>query len=345
MKSETQVLPDISSLKDNFLIEHAWKALDLPGTPARLSKSPLREDKNPSFTIYDSGRRWKDWGTGDGGDAIDFIAKVLNVGNKDAIAAFRKMAGGEAPTTTASSTTTSKAKKTSPEEEERIRWKIAERVAVKSTLRLPTEVEMQIIADLRPKVSVRSVLHLTQDGHLKVGQWRNHPVFAIQFGDFFQIRRMDGEYFWPKDKGGKRELNMAESTPAFVCLRNNTPIGTRTIIAEGLIEILALIELEIRADDYRREHFPNSDYQPVAFAVASSAHSKINDVVLESLRCKSIRVVPDNDTAGHKAAQQWTDRLQAAGIHVDNRLMPIGKDLGDALPHMPDSACYHLLNF
>lgn len=345
MENETQVLPDLSLLKENFLIEDAWKALNLPGTPARVCKSPLREDKNPSFTIYDSGQRWKDWGTDDGGDVIDFIGKACNLSVKDAIAEFRKMAGGDAPTAaTTSSTTAPKVRKTNSEEDARRQHTLAERAAVKASLRLPTESEMQIIADLR-KVSLKPVFYMVEDGMLKVGQWQNRPVFAIQSGDFFQIRRMDGKPFWKTEKGEPKELNMAEPTPAFVGLRNNTPTGTRTIVAEGLIELLALIELEIRADDYRREHFPDSDYQPVAFAVAISAHSKINDVVLESLRCSSIRVIPDNDSAGHKAAQQWTERLHGAGIHIDNRLMPIGKDLGDALPYMPDSACYHLLQF
>ncbi len=226
-------------------------------------------------------------------------------------------------------------------DDEKKRRKAAERAAVKASLRLPTGPEMQIIADLR-KVSLKAVLYLAQDGLIKVGQWRNRPVFAITSEDFFQVRLMDGQRFW---EGGPKELNMAETTPAFIMTRNHNPVGTRMLVSEGLVELLALTELEIRADDYRREHFPDSDYQPVAFAVASSAGSKIDDNVLESMRCKSIRIIPDNDAAGHKATQQWTERIQAAGIHVDNLLMPVGKDLGEALPTMPASFAYNLLQF
>ncbi|MES2467023.1 MAG: toprim domain-containing protein [Verrucomicrobiota bacterium] len=226
-------------------------------------------------------------------------------------------------------------------DDEKSRRKAAERAAVMASLRLPTASEMEIIAELR-RVSIKAVLYLTQDGFLKVGQWRSGAVFAIQSGDFAQIRRMDGDRFW---EGGPKELNMAEPTPAFIVSRNSSPDGTRTIIAEGLVELLSLTELEIRAEEYRRTHFPDIEYQPVAFAVASSAGSKIDDIALESLRCKSIRIIPDNDPAGHKAAQHWTERILAAGIHIDNLLMPVGKDLGEALPAMPDAACYHLLQF
>ena len=342
---EPPKLPELSALKENFKIEDAWKALNLPGEPGRICKSPLREDRNPSFTIYDEGHRWKDWGTDDGGDVIDFIGKACNLSTKDTIAAFRKMTGGDTPTVTATpSTTAPKARKTSQEEEAKIRRTLDERAAVRASLRPPNEPEMQIIADLR-KVSLKTVFYLAEDGHLKVGIWQNRPVFAIQFGDFFQIRRMDGARFWETPKGGPKELNMAEPVPAFVGLMNNAPTGTRTIIAEGFVELLALIELEIRADNYRREHLPDSEYQPVAFAVASSAHSKMNDTALESLRCKSIRIIADNDDRGHKAAERWAGTLRAEGIPTDNRVMPIGKDLGDALPHMPNSACYSLLQF
>jgi hypothetical protein len=227
-----------------------------------------------------------------------------------------------------------------PADDEATRRKAAERAAVKASLRLPTEPEMQIIADLR-KVSVKAVFYLVQDGLLKVGQWQNRPVFAIQSGGFAQIRRMDGRDFWP----GAKVYNTAEPTPAFMGYLNKCPTGTRTMIAEGLVELLALIELEIRADDYRREHFPDREYQPVAFAVASSAHSKIDDIVMKSLRCKAIRIIADNDAKGFEAVERWTGTLQAAGIPTDNKIMPIGKDLGDALPQMPDSACYQLLQF
>jgi hypothetical protein len=61
----------------------------------RNAKSPFREERNPSFGIFENnGRwRWKDHGTGEGGDEVDFIAKLNNQSNAQAIATYCDLAG------------------------------------------------------------------------------------------------------------------------------------------------------------------------------------------------------------------------------------------------------------
>lgn len=44
--------------------------------PGKSCVSPFREDHHPSFSVFDDGRRWKDFGTGEQGDAVDFLAKA-----------------------------------------------------------------------------------------------------------------------------------------------------------------------------------------------------------------------------------------------------------------------------
>ena len=85
-------------------IEEARQRLPLPELMAKLglgdyakskSKSPFRDEKTPSFGIYNlEGRwRWKDHGTGEGGDEIDFLAKLGNKSNHDAMLAYSELAG------------------------------------------------------------------------------------------------------------------------------------------------------------------------------------------------------------------------------------------------------------
>jgi hypothetical protein len=85
-------------------IEEARQRLPLPDLMAKLglgdyakskSKSPFRDEKNASFGIYHTnGRwRWKDHGTGEGGDEIDFLAKLENKSNHDAMLAYAELAG------------------------------------------------------------------------------------------------------------------------------------------------------------------------------------------------------------------------------------------------------------
>lgn len=85
-------------------IEEARQRLPLPDLMAKLglgdhakskAKSPFRDEKNASFGIYNAnGRwRWKDHGTGEGGDEVDFIAKLENKSNHDAMLAYSELAG------------------------------------------------------------------------------------------------------------------------------------------------------------------------------------------------------------------------------------------------------------
>ena len=68
-------------------IADVWRLLGLQGEPPRRDKavrSPFRDDKHPSFSIYANGKQWKDHGTGEGGDAADFLAKAKNLSNSEA---------------------------------------------------------------------------------------------------------------------------------------------------------------------------------------------------------------------------------------------------------------------
>ena len=53
--------------------------------------SPFREEKIPSFHIYPDG--WKDYGTGEYGDSIDFVARLLNISPLEAARAIAREFG------------------------------------------------------------------------------------------------------------------------------------------------------------------------------------------------------------------------------------------------------------
>jgi hypothetical protein len=67
--------------------------LGLPGRPGKCYRSPFREDRNPSFSVYDDGRKWKDHATGEGGDAVDFLIRALNLSKEDARRKLIELAG------------------------------------------------------------------------------------------------------------------------------------------------------------------------------------------------------------------------------------------------------------
>src|SRR4249919_1423261 len=69
--------PTIEQIKLTYRIPAAWRDLDLDGEPGKSVCSPFRPDRNPSFSVHDDGRRWRDFGTNESGDVIDFVAHAL----------------------------------------------------------------------------------------------------------------------------------------------------------------------------------------------------------------------------------------------------------------------------
>ena len=73
-----------------------WQKLGLPGHVRDhcCVRSPLRDDdRTASFSIYASGRRFKDHGTGQGGDSFDFYQAVTRTDGKAAYWPFVELAG------------------------------------------------------------------------------------------------------------------------------------------------------------------------------------------------------------------------------------------------------------
>lgn len=86
---------DIAAIKSRWTISVVWRRLCLPGEPRHgLNLSPFREERSPSFSIYRDDMRWKDFGTGDGGDVIDFVQQALGC---DKATAVRWFGEGAAP--------------------------------------------------------------------------------------------------------------------------------------------------------------------------------------------------------------------------------------------------------
>jgi hypothetical protein len=98
MSGFNQALPmyrsELDAAKERLRIPELWHLLGCPGEPGRSCQAPYREDRKPSFSIYGGGLRWKDFATGEGGDAIDFLGKVVGVTNGEAVRQFLERANG-----------------------------------------------------------------------------------------------------------------------------------------------------------------------------------------------------------------------------------------------------------
>ncbi|MDB4412437.1 bifunctional DNA primase/polymerase [Akkermansiaceae bacterium] len=75
-KPKAPIQNDFDYLKEVYRIHDAWEDLELPGEPSESCQSPFRDDLNPSFSVFDAGRKWKDHGTDEQGDVFDFVQKA-----------------------------------------------------------------------------------------------------------------------------------------------------------------------------------------------------------------------------------------------------------------------------
>ena len=82
--------PSIEEIKARYTIADAWRDEGCPGEPGRSCKSPFRDDKHASFSVYDDGRKFKDHADDCGGDVLDFIAKARGCTPAEALAVARE---------------------------------------------------------------------------------------------------------------------------------------------------------------------------------------------------------------------------------------------------------------
>ena len=83
----------IREAKQIVTINSVWEVYNLPGKPGKSCKAPHRKDRSPSFSVYEDGRRFKDFGTGENGDVINFISLIKGIPEAQAYKDLFNLAG------------------------------------------------------------------------------------------------------------------------------------------------------------------------------------------------------------------------------------------------------------
>jgi hypothetical protein len=83
----------LDAAKSAVPISTAWRALGLPGEPALTCRSPLREERHPSFSLSPDGLLWHDFTTGEGGDVVSFVKRATACNDAEAIRRVLDLAG------------------------------------------------------------------------------------------------------------------------------------------------------------------------------------------------------------------------------------------------------------
>jgi hypothetical protein len=313
---------EITTAKDRLTIP-ALGAMLFPGwRPGKSCRSPFREDRNNSFSVYDYGRRWKDFAKEEKGDAIDFLARARGLSNDDAVNTFIVLAGGDTPTRI-----------------ETKRHEVRKPVQFPDDMRPGNHAELTLLAKLRnlnieaaALAGERGLLRFgtMQDGNSAITAW----IITDQDRRNGQARRLDG-LGWQSLPGTPKAKTLPGSQAAWPVGIGGARSFPYIALVEGGPDLIAALHFAWAED-------LESKVTPVAMLGASLT---IPDDALPLFKGKRVRIFPHLDDAGQDAAVRWERQLTEAGADVDcfslggirmNDGGPVG-DLNDlALLHADD---------
>ena len=286
-------------------IPSLWKRLNLPGEPPRgdgVCCSPFREDKQPSFSIYDNGQRWKDHAEGTGGDTLDFFARAKDITTTEAISELRGEGRPLGWNESIRDTTYAPPQPRAKQKPKREPMKVPQ-------LDRGSIAEMNALRQLRALDCWAGIDLLYQRGMFGFSWLQDGPerVRCFMLTDPSRrnaaARRLDGKP-WQSLNGKPKSKTLAGSQAGW-------PIGTALVedadtvfMVEGEVDALALAS------------WAAFDYQGRWAVVSMTGTNTISEDALPHYRGKFVYLLPDNDQAGLDAARKRYRQLSEAGATV-----------------------------
>lgn len=308
--------PDIfEKAKAELSINDVWRALELCGAPGQSCRSPFRIDRNPSFSVYDEGRKWKDHGTDEGGDVIEFILMALGDDYSDVRDWLMERLDGDAWTIPLN--------EPPGDEQESVR---PVRPAPILTLRRGTKDELQELASLRG-LSMPGIDFAQNSGVLSFTHRYGQSCYAVtdKTGRATELRRLDGLEF-QNGTGTSKAAPLPGVDKSWLpgaALLREAPPDTHVLLVEGATDLLTAIDLYA---DYRSK---GGKKEWVPLALLGAGCKCLNQECAELIRGRHVRIVADGDAAGDEMKKHWARLLHELGCEVDFVEMPRGKDLSD----------------
>jgi hypothetical protein len=260
--------------------------------PDKSSLSPFREEKNPSFSVYENGRRWKDYTSDKGGDVFDFYQEATGCDRKEAFKSLRKMIDGG----TIGTSRIIRAQQTLPEEKKE---------QFHPNLSKPTGEDLDAISNLRA-ISVKALQISVDRGFLYMARLKGERAFVItdKSRRNYLARRLDGRK-WEHIRS--KAYTLPESQARW-------PIGIQAAepfpaiaLCEGGPDFLAAFG----------HAFASSVENLVAPVCMAAASYRIPSDALPFFKGKRVRIFVHDDRAGYDAGERWAAQLDGFASDVD----------------------------
>jgi hypothetical protein len=302
----------LDQAKELLRIPEMWERRHWPRPPANgrwkeVFRPYEQDDSRKSGSVFDDGRAFKDFKSGEVFDAPALLARVEGLAMPDACREFIKLAG------VSEVRTDSEPERRSYSNRRRREHRTSEPEARRSkpvlpNLRDPNSDELETIARLRG-FSIAATELATCCGTLKVATHRGHACWAIIDDSCWncQFRRLDGEPFdFPSGK--LKTVSIAGGWASWPIGAANLGDTRAVLLVEGSGDFLAAHELIFR-----------ECAEALTGVVAmTGAANWIPSDAFALLRGRAVRIIPHIDTsrAGERAALRWETQLMSAGIET-----------------------------
>ena len=317
--TSTAAPPDIfDDIRENYSIPQAWAALGLPGEAKESGnqRSPFRDERHPSFTIHDNQRKWKDHGTGEGGDVIEFIKVALGC-DYQGVREWGKerfgidyLDGRPAPSRRAQAAV-------KPSEDwTAIQWpgELVEGTA-----------ETWSAFAAQRGLSTEGVSFAVRAGALRFLKIGGRPCYCITDSTrrAAEIRDWHGRLFG-ESKAYWLSGVSKRWLPGLAHAVTTSPASAAGVfVTEGATDLLTALDL------YHRWKTQGGVSSWIPAAILGASCKSLASEAENAIRGRRVRMVPDADDAGDMMANHWRGVFKALGCVVDTIRLPRGKDLSD----------------
>lgn len=318
----------IHDAKARIDIAQLWNHFGMSGVPGKICRSPFRDDVKPSFSIYAEGRRWHDFGTGESGDAVDFIAKARACDLRTAARELIELAsyGLSVPVKRLEARSHQKRVTFAGIQKD---WPRFETPTACELLRIAEARGFSTLDGLHDAVR-REMLYCTS--MVDAGECVRAWILTDPLRSTAQARRLDGRKWENIGAKAKTLRGSCASWPVGAAALDGTSL---VFLLEGAPDVLAAMTLGAM-------HTGNPDtLSHFGFCGMLGAGMNIHADALDCFRGKRVRIVPQLDgvdrRTGELAALRWGRSLASCGVSVDvfnlDGLFGAGggKDLNDAL--------------
>ncbi|MCW1883817.1 hypothetical protein OKA04_03695 [Luteolibacter flavescens] len=281
--------------------------------------SPFRDERTPSLSIFDNGTSWKDWGTGEGGDVVEFVRLSLG-GYREAREWFAERLGTDLchHGGVKAHSRLAKAPLSPPR---RIEWP--------AELVTGTEATWEAFARQRG-YSPSSVSVAVKAGLLRFIRVDGRACFVVTDATRRngEMRRCDRSMFngYPGCKPTKafRLKGVSKAWPVGCDLLRGQPQATSVLLCEGATDLLTAFDLYCK---YKRAGGSTS-WVPLGILGAGCKQLSLD--AADIIRTRRVRIVFDSDKAGNGGAAHWRNMLLPLGCTVQTvNSLPAGRDLTD----------------